>query len=1295
MEEEFLEGEGLISEVPYGDGLIADLPAQPDIVPNQIPDDFLSEKTQEQVVFEDSKRISDQIRREDATMGEKALGVFATWENTYLATGIDWIKNDLPHIGEDDEVFKQTLTKDFMTDYMLANGIDFKYNQMLRKSKNKEHLFALTNEVKEDMEKEKFANEVLNSYGGLFTERTAASVATGLLGDVDMLVPFVGWAAKATKLGKTIAAASMSTYGGVSYVAYEKDPDVSKGEATVSAIFGGGLDGIAAISMARRGSKQVIAKTLNDSPGDEILDSIVKDTNSQDHASTIKNLIANSSERKLSPEQVRASKLLEAADETTPKGKPTKTAVRAKNELDELGYNQKKKPIDPEVEEILEAELKASKQKRSEEWKKNRRERLREEVGAKQAEEIKAAQRSLKERIQKRLAKGKKRSLDTIEKMKRRVDDAVKKEDIEWEVRYFRKEAQDIVDDMSGFRKYIEELGRALKLDPTDVNAIKSLDNIKTSITKLFDEGYINQSIRDKVLYSVGKADATGFDSLKFKFVDTGDGMYELVSQAGKKLGGKKKVLIPAAVLLSGTSVFAAEGDGISTTGIFGTMLVLAGLGFAVAAAPTILSKTRSAIASGQLKNKVKSTMKQRDTLVEEARLGFMERYTKLVNDKGDGTTEFADMVYWNALDGSANSMDTIRHTLSMKWTQSALKSLDLNYKAWLQEEGVGKLNRFGNMFQSSIGYRQKFENILHKAIEQGDDFGSPSVRQAMDDVNGIKAQVLQDMKDAGVKGAENIKFDPTYMPRKIREGHIGVVLRSASEESLEEFVVMFSKMMDNDISKARVYVQGMMAYSESHGVINTMAGLKTFMAERGIIGVSAEEMAGFLGISQRLQRDTIEAGEQFGRTKWRIEIDKTKFQDMTIYTKDGEAMPIVLDNVFVNQVSENLSGFFKQVAGHIAIASKRKTVPEMYAMARNAINPTNKKMMEDTIDDLLGMPILDEHSDATKILRDLANYNVASTMGMSTLSLMQEISLILTNMNGSGFKTALSEMKNIVLKHGKSSELVQSLQDGLGVGMHKYSANYGSFNHLGDANLMDGSYRTTATGQKFSRAGEALRDITLYNLGMIPVSDYLSKISAAQNLQKLGEVLNGTKQFAVHRMKAYGLTDSNMNIVRKYVSLTDDGYAKAIDWENIPFNDRLELQSILFNMNQKQVMQTMMGNIGHWTSSTTIGVATSQLLKFPMGAYTNHGLFATKGLLHGDMRAAGESLGWFISGYLVSVTRAELKGQDRDEQYHLTNALFAMSTMGIVNVGRGVSDPAMFSLGDRLSHLQSMIRAR
>ncbi len=861
-----------------------------------------------------------------------------------------------------------------------------------------------------------------------------------------------------------------------------------------------------------------------------------------------------------------------------------------------------------------------------------------------------------------------------------------------WEVRYYRKEAQDIVEDMNGFKIYMKDLGKRLQ-DSSDTAAVKTRDSIKQRIDKLKDDGYLSQSDYDQASYALNKADGTGFDKVKFYLQDAGDGMMEVVSSTGKTIGKNKKIVIPTAMVVGATTLPAAEFDGISTTGIFGIMLAIGAGGFIAMAAPTFLSKTRKALARGDLKHRVKSVMQNRDELIEDARFGFMERYAALKNEGVAEIDEFADEILWNALDGSAHSVDTLRNVLANSWTQPLLKDMDMSYKLWIKEQDISNLSRMGNMFQLSIGYRQRFENIVHTAIESGDDLGMPSVRQAMDSANNLKAKVLQDMKDANVVGSASIPNDLTYMPRKIRQDYIGTALRSASDDSVAEFTDMISTMMGGKPEKANAYVQMLKAFGGKKSAITTMVELEEYMAKKGIKGVSAEEIASFVGLDKAMSRSGIEVGDQFGATKFRIDIDKGLWKDMSLYSDTGEEIALTLDSLYVNQVTENLTTYFQRAAGYVAVASKNKSVSELYAVAEKAKSVQIQTMIREIVDNIIGIPNVDEFADASKLMRDLANYNVASTMSMSAISLVQETALTLINLNGTGFKTAIGELKNVFLKHGKSSELVQSFTRGTGIGMHKHTASYGAFNHLGDANLMDGSYRTSEVGKAFSKTGEMIRDFTLYNLGMIPLSDYLSKVAGTSNMETLYKLTRGETKLSDVRLKAYGITQEGLDTMGKYLKKDNNGAIDAIDWDNIPFKDRILLQTTLQQMNQKQVMQTMMGNTGHWTTSSPLGIAASQLLKFPMGAFSNLGLFSAKGMSNGDLRAYGETMSWFATGYLISLARAEMKGQERTEEEHIRNAIFSMSSMGIFNVVNGVSDPAIAGLGERLGQLVNMAK--
>jgi len=102
MAEQLLSGDGFVSELPQTnlapEPFVKEVPEQ--LSPSGVPLNISTQNIAETAINNNAKELSDQLRRETASTSEKLEAAAASWENTYLATGIDFLKNDVPELGK-------------------------------------------------------------------------------------------------------------------------------------------------------------------------------------------------------------------------------------------------------------------------------------------------------------------------------------------------------------------------------------------------------------------------------------------------------------------------------------------------------------------------------------------------------------------------------------------------------------------------------------------------------------------------------------------------------------------------------------------------------------------------------------------------------------------------------------------------------------------------------------------------------------------------------------------------------------------------------------------------------------------------------------------------------------------------------------------------------------------------------------------------------------------------------------------------------------------------------------------
>lgn len=1217
---------------------------------------------QSQQLLERDSNLQSQVDVENSSIEDKLTATSLTWENTYLATTIDWFKNSAPYLLDNDDEFMKNMTNERFEMIMRDNNLPPKYYDRLSDAKNQEHLAKLINETVDDLDKERFVSKTLNSYNptlGIFSEASSAGLATGLLGDVDTLTIPIG-IGLSSKLGK-IATASMATTVHVtaSAIAYEKDPDVSGTEAIVFGSLGVLADTFAISRLGHKAdvlTDEVSVKLEKEGMADNTVDEIIQHVNERNI-----NIVDRGDP--LTGDKLRASRLFDIADEVKKDGTPTTRASKALNELEEMGYDiGTSKKLTDELEVL-------------------KKDKTRKEAFEQKSAEIKALRTKVVDNI---LKSKQARKASTFKGVSNIKDSATVKQ-LSWETRYMKKEAEEMLHDLNLFKRYVRDIFSEVKNNPTNLNAKTTLDKINTNTQALFDNGLINKSEFDQITHAIKHGKPEKLDKFNVTFKKNADGTFSPVSKDKKRTS---KLVIAGGMLLAADALMADDGMTITVAGIGGAVILGGLMMLAGGNAKGIFNATRDAAVGSVKKMRNQKHIEFVEETVASARVSFMESFTPLVKDPSKEFSNMAQDLLWDAFDGTKHTAEAIKRDLYGTQFKVLEGNLNEAYKMWMEENKQGVLGRLTSQITLGLTERQRFDIDLTNAIETGVVGESKALRKAVDDVNVVKDTMLREMKEAGVEGAEEIIPDINYMPRKVRSGSFGTLLRELRNKAedgagkeYDKVVNAIANMMDgeNKTKRARVYLDMIADMGTSKQTFETMENMDEYLKSKGITDVTAKEVADLFGITSSVNK-SVGAAEQFGRTKRRIELDMTKFETFKVQTMDGD-VDVSLDTIFVRQATELMNGYINQASGYVALARKGYTVPNAYGIAEKSA--TQSLEMKKVLDSILGIPLFDGSSTTSKLMRDAENYTTAISMSFSALTLAGEALKLSTALNKTGLNTAVKQLVRTILKQG-DTELVRSLREGTGMAIHKKGLTFGSFNSITAENLMDGSYRSSKFGRGATKLGEWSRDMILYP--MVATSDWLSAIALSKNGQLFLDISTGTKKITDDRLKAFGIGESEMALARKYLSKNRNGELKPVAWDNMSPEELRTMQRVFFNMNQKDIMLTTMGGSPSWSRNNEVGVLTSHLMKFPMNAYANHGLFDAQGMAKGDMRSFVNMSAWFIGGMITQAMKSEVKGKPLSNEDMVLRALWSMPIFGFGNVADGLTSPAIFGASENVA---------
>ena len=873
--------------------------------------------------------------------------------------------------------------------------------------------------------------------------------------------------------------------------------------------------------------------------------------------------------------------------------------------------------------------------------------------------------------------------LETLSKKKKALNEKIRKEEFDdLSNKRVQKDYRDMADDLA---KNIVEYKATIKkaFEEGDTALIKDLDNI---VTKLYDEGFIGKSEFDQYKSALKNKK---FEAPKLNVTQNKDGTYSM-NKTDKGKGGKKnkgkKIAVGSLLAIAATSE-AMAGDGSDTYGniMLGAFALLGG----AAAFKNSKAIGQSAVRTGNKIKNLNRTRKLRtnvDELIGSLSTSLNETLSPLLKDKNKDFSDFVKKVLWDFENGDNLTVERNKAALFHGLSQALHRGNDVAYQSWLKETGVSRFSAaLSNIVFNGVSKRMEFEIKVMEAIESGKQATSPAVMDAVKNTKDILDDLKAQMKASGVKGADEMFDIDNYMPRYFRSTEMNVHYRNLDVRNQKSFIDQFAKMFvgrDGDMAKAKVkakeYFEMMTDVGESRQRFTNIKQIEEYIKDKGITSFTAEELAKDLGI----------ASSQSGRTKTRIHINKSGFQTIVVKDMDGNTVKLELNDIFVNNSIEAVDRLLNSQTGHIALADAGfKSVDKAIEEAHKGA-PDNAKVMEDIVNVLVGKPILDVSSKSAHMLENISNLTVAMKMPLSVISLTQEVFNTLVKSQGGIWQEMAREGVNVFKKHGESSALVDELMRFMGQGNHRQSASYGAFSHV--ANGVDNMNTATAGG--FNKMSQIARDTVLYNLGLVSVSDFLARINMVDSASYLHDLAHGSKKISPQLRQAIGLT-SKFEDTLKTKLIKKNGKLQKLDLDSWSRADQLEFKKLMDNMMQKRIQQATLGGTPHWGRSGTAGVIMTQLLKFPLQAFTNHGIYDLKGVLvHQDPRAMASMFAWFTGGYMASLLRSEVKGQDRTDDEHIMMAMLSMPLVGgFQGIYNSLTDaPAMLgAMGDVSSGMQ------
>ena len=803
---------------------------------------------------------------------------------------------------------------------------------------------------------------------------------------------------------------------------------------------------------------------------------------------------------------------------------------------------------------------------------------------------------------------------------------------------------------------------------------------------------------------------------------------FQFVNSKGKPFGRK----IPAVIalgLIGGTSAQASEGEGISSGMVGYTFLALVASMFIGHKALREYQREGSfyKMAHSGYRNAV-GVQDGADILANNKAWGWMEKQSMIVRTQitetyaqfakaGGQAKKMADEFLVNYADGRPKSAEIEKRRIGRIAEAEVARIEETAFKEWQQE--IGSTSKPLINFLQTNRELGEFRNLVTNAIDGvGTGAVSPSVAKVAEE---MKLQIKKIGEMAGEEGVlgygkGGIKLTDDYIPRYHRTGHIRqLITGSNATENRKALQTAYAQMMEASISKSRAeklrLFDEQTAVIEAGGMVEKKMKKPTFKntpAEESMVKADAlikHSEGEHLGKRRmndaslaRLEKQMEEQGmeltdemralfdsntDKTGRALWKIGMDYNSFKPFKAII-DGKEVEITLGHLIDRDAKSIISRYANEMGGQIALAKKGyKTVKRARDGANLISDLRLRSAMNKVVDSLAGEEMLVMGDTERKIFEAMTGVAFTAKLPLVTVSMLTELAKVVSYKNGLLY--ALNDIaQKMHLGKNPKSHLVTEIQKATGQGTAslRHEVNVRGIDDIGNT--------VEDMGSAFGEIGDAIKqgkEASSRLYGLLAFSDWLQNASSALNAQRLTDFVHGKGKISATRMKQYGITESNMDELRKHLTPDENGELLALNYDKWSKSAQEEFTNIMYRMNQNLSQETSLGGTGLYMHNSLWGKSMSYLLTFPAEAFSNHGL---RDMATGDLEASKNFMAMFMGTYISLKVRYAVTNQEVSDEEVLYRAVTQMPIFGIVNVATGVTDPVVL---DAINNMTSVAK--
>jgi len=539
----------------------------------------------------------------------------------------------------------------------------------------------------------------------------------------------------------------------------------------------------------------------------------------------------------------------------------------------------------------------------------------------------------------------------------------------------------------------------------------------------------------------------------------------------------------------------------------------------------------------------------------------------------------------------------------------------------------------FGQLTEQAV--RREGDTFVD-SLDDLNDVQKKLIKQSRDSYRKMMRMILQDLKDAGVKNADEIDFNDLYVPRRISVSKLGQMIeKSGGEENFIDFVsqAYLSKprglKLDEATARAmaRMYVKGIKrahaGTAANFGQVskqNIDDVRKFFDEERAMYGGTeyTEEM--FETINALLSKKSTK-GSNLSR---RIDIDET-FEAVVNGNK------IRMEDLFDSNAYSGMDKYTREMSGKIAAARVLNITDdtEFDALIREAKEEVlpghadynriqrDVKRAEVMYRSLTGKPLHDRSGPMNTFTQLLLDYNYMRVMNQVGLAQLSEFGNVASL---GGWRAMLQNMPALraVQRDMASGQITDDavLRDfesltGIATDWVRYASVSERYTGTSGGEVIGSNL--TAGQKKALEIGVKGKRITSVISGMTPITMYSQRLAGKTFIGKLGTLSNKTlKESDRRNFREVGwsdqTTDKIMGQLRK--ATFHKGKLTDLNMEDWPVDLREEFANGLYRWTNRVIQTNDIGATGYWMT-TPIGKVLSQFRTFMLVSYAKQTLQA------------------------------------------------------------------------------------